>query len=259
MSTLIPDKILGPHIRLNNVSLKDTELTILDESKGNFEAGLWHAILGPNGGGKSSLIKTILGLTKHNGEVIIEWLVSQENSKSKPGNIGYLPQPSPFDSSLPVSVRDFLLLNLSIKPIWFARRLPKQIYIALDQVGLGGKLDRKLGDLSGGERQKLMLCIALLKKPSLLILDEPMTGLDQQSQEVCLTLLSEFHQAGGTLLMIEHDWEVVKKHCQQIHWVDKALFPHQSCHDFFRSLNSHQHTAKTTGIPIHRHKTLQPS
>ncbi|MGB1322179.1 MAG: metal ABC transporter ATP-binding protein [Vibrio gallaecicus] len=233
MSCLIPDVILGPLITLKNVGLVEGKLTILENINTELKAGGWHAILGPNGGGKSTLLKTILGLTHHSGEVAIHWPHSSDYSQAHMNDIGYMPQLSPFDSSLPISVRDYVLMSLSTKPVWFTRTLKKNVQLALEELGLDDKLERKLGDLSGGERQRLILGIALLKKPSLLILDEPMTGLDQQGQEQCLSLLSKFHRSGGTLLMVEHDWEVVKKHCQQVYWIDKTIQTQDHSNAFF--------------------------
>ncbi|QFT13097.1 metal ABC transporter ATP-binding protein [Vibrio sp. THAF190c] len=240
MSQLIPDMIAGPSVKLNRVSLQEGPLTILEHVETQFEAGGWHAILGPNGGGKSTLLKTILGLTHHSGQVAIHW----PNTESH--NIGYMPQLSPFDSSLPISVRDYVLMSLSTRPVWFKRALSPYIQSALEELELSKKLDRKLGDLSGGERQRLVLGIALLKKPSLLILDEPMTGLDQQGQEQCLALLSKFQQAGGTILMVEHDWEVVQQHCHNVYWIDKTLQVQSSAKDFFER---YQQPSKLQPIP----------
>lgn len=241
MSHLVPSMIAGPSVVLEGVSLKEGLLTILQDVDTHFEAGRWHAILGPNGGGKSTLLKTILGLKHHSGQVAIHWPNDQIRTadRTKLGtqsqNIGYMPQLSPFDSSLPISVRDFVLMSLSTRPVWFKRTLSESAQSALDELGLSNKLDRKLGDLSGGERQRLVLGVALLKKPSLLILDEPMTGLDQQGQEQCLALLSKFQQSGGTILMVEHDWEVVQQHCHHVYWIDKTLQVQSQAKDFFET------------------------
>lgn len=238
-SHLIPKRVLGPSVVLESVGLQEGKLTILHDVNGTFIAGQWHGILGPNGGGKSTLLKTVLGLKNHHGKVTIHWPQDEDADEPKAGTIGYLPQLSPFDSSLPISVRDYLLMSLSTKPVWFKRSLPKNVLIALEEIRLDGKLERRLGDLSGGERQRLMLCTALLKKPSLLILDEPMTGLDKQGQDDCLSILSKFHKAGGTLIMVEHDWEVVEAHCEQIHWIDGTIQSQYSNEEFFAQQIQH--------------------
>lgn len=212
---MIYKEVLGPGIQLDKVSFRLNEQSLLDDISLRFEAGKWHGIIGPNGGGKSTLIKTILGFNGYQGQVSIVW------PAGKRGHIGYIPQLVAFDASLPISMQDYLLMSLQIRPVWFKRQLPQSCYEALESLGLSHKLKHKLGDLSGGERQRLMLASALLKQPSLLILDEPMTGLDEVGRAQSLDLLSQFKAAGGTLLMIEHERAVIQSYCDQVIWVDK--------------------------------------
>ncbi|MFC3149796.1 metal ABC transporter ATP-binding protein [Litoribrevibacter euphylliae] len=236
---MIPSLISGPSLTLDNVSLTIGSQRLLDAIHCEFESGQWHAVLGPNGGGKSTLLKTILGLTPHSGSIKVNWpKEALTGAKSKRGNIGYIPQLMPFDASLPISVRDYLLMSLSSRPIWFKRKLPKTVETALEHIQLKDKLDRRIGDLSGGERQRLMLTTAMLQNPSLLILDEPMTGLDKTGQQETLSLLSKFHQAGGTIVMVEHDWNIVKNHCDQVYWIDSSLKLKQSATEFFEQAAS---------------------
>ncbi|USD67274.1 ATP-binding cassette domain-containing protein [Vibrio sp. SCSIO 43136] len=245
---LISQKIAGPKICFEGITLNEGPVQILHEINCTFSSGGWHAVLGPNGGGKSTLLKTILGMTNHRGKLSIHWPLSPT---PKHKTFGYVPQLSPFDASLPISVHDYLLMTLTTVPVWFKRNLATDVIDALREVQLEDKLKRKLGELSGGERQRLMLCTALLKKPSLLLLDEPMTGLDKQGREDCLHLLKMFHQAGGTILMVEHDWEVVEKYCQQIFWVDKTILSVSSTEAFFRnqSLRHNAHFPSQITLP----------
>lgn len=235
---MIQSKIYGPKLNLNQVSLTLGTQNLLDDINCEFEAGGWHAVLGPNGGGKSTLLKTLLGLTPHSGELEIHWPKNAlKKPNSKRGEIGYIPQLMPFDASLPISVRDYLLMSLTRKPIWFKRKLPEDVELALEHIQLKEKLDRRIGDLSGGERQRLMLTTAMLQKPSLLILDEPMTGLDKAGQSETLNLLTRFNTAGGTIIMVEHDWNIVKSHCDHVFWIENALKLKQSAQQFFEQLN----------------------
>lgn len=220
---LFAKTILGPAIHFDAVGLVEGNLTILKDINAKFTSGGWHAVLGPNGGGKSTLLKAILGLTQHHGTIQIEWPQAESRPPTGFGSIGYLPQLLPFDASLPISVKDYLFMTISTKPAWFQRKLPHTVLNALTEVGLEGKVERKIGDLSGGERQRLMLCVALLQKPSLLILDEPLTGLDQQGRQEVLALLSKFHQSGGSIVMVEHDWQIVEQYCDHVYWVNKSL------------------------------------
>jgi zinc transport system ATP-binding protein len=230
------EQLNGPSITFDKVSLKEGSQVILKPISCAFSAGSWHAILGPNGGGKSTLLKTILGLTSHLGAIQIEWPKNTISSKRPAqGKVGYLPQLMPFDASMPISVTDFLLISLTNKPVWFKRKLPQNAIEALKKINFTDKLDSIIGDLSGGERQRLMLITALLQNPSLLILDEPMTGLDKKGREDVLNLLVNFQQAGGTILMVEHDWLLVQQYCDQVYWIDQGLQKQCDAKEFFKT------------------------
>lgn len=219
---MIADSIDGPSIVLRDVSLAYGHNILLENIAGVLKKGRWHGVLGPNGGDKSSLLKTILGLQSHTGAVEIHWPHKQTSGVNLK-TVGYVPQLLPFDISLPISARDYLLMSLRRKPLWFKRRLSREIINALSVVNLDNKLERKLGDLSGGERQRLLFVCTLLRQPQLLILDEPMTGLDQQGKECVLKLLSQFHQAGSTIIMVEHDLQIIHDYCDQAYCVDKTM------------------------------------
>ena len=136
-------------------------------------AGTIHCIVGANGGGKTSLVRSLLGQMPHSGRISIEW---HDNRV-----IGYVPQSLDFDKSLPITVRDFMAMATPAPA-----RVPRRVAGAararssatLERLGLAGKLDAKLGSLSGGERQRVLLAQALIPEPALLVLDEPTTGLD---------------------------------------------------------------------------------
>ncbi|MEM7564034.1 MAG: metal ABC transporter ATP-binding protein [Pseudomonadota bacterium] len=243
---MIPSEIPGPAITLKQVTVSEGQQVLLDPISCRFEGGQWHAILGPNGSGKSSLLKTILGLKNHLGTIRIEWCSSVTNQASRQTPLGYLPQLVPFDASLPISVRDYLLMSLSSRPVYLDRELNGTAYNALQKVDLHDKLERRLGDLSGGERQRLMLVCALLQNPALLILDEPMSGLDADGREEIIALLEAFRDAGGTILMVEHDWSLVQAHCDYVHWLDRDIKASGPCTQFSEVL------APVAGYSLHR-------
>ncbi|OUS25833.1 hypothetical protein A9Q99_20470 [Gammaproteobacteria bacterium 45_16_T64] len=244
---MIPSTLHGPSIHLKKVSLQDGKQILLDSICGDFPAGGWHAILGPNGGGKSTLLKTLLGLTPHLGTINIAWACNPAQRRKDSSHIGYVPQLTPYDPSLPVSVRDYILMSLSRRPIWFNRKLPNHVIEAIRRIQLLDKMDRRIGDLSGGERQRLMLATALLRKPSLLLLDEPMTGLDKEGQTISLEILSSFHSAGGTILMVEHNWQLVQEYCDRVYWIDRTMKTYSSTTDFFQK-TEHQSQRVPTAL-----------
>lgn len=210
-------ELKGPSVCLTKVSVTVDSAQLIAPVSTLMVGGLWHAIVGPNGGGKSTLLKTILGLMPHQGDVSINW------PGNKKGGVGYMPQMQPFDRSVPISVLDYILMSATKMPLWCSRRLPHSVFDVLERVRLTGLLARKVGALSGGERQRLLLAVALLQSPSLLVLDEPLSGLDREGQKEMLSLLSEYNRQGGTIVMVEHDWQVVIDHCHQAYWVEGGL------------------------------------
>lgn len=196
----------GPSIAFADVSLNLGRTTILDRINFNVRAGSVHALVGPNGGGKSSLIKTLLGQTPHQGELSLQW-------SGSPGLIGYVPQALEFDRGLPMTVDDFMAAMCQRRPAFLglSRHYAKAIGEALERVGMQDKRKRRMGALSGGERQRVLLAQGLIPAPQLLVLDEPMSALDEAGIQVFERLLGDWRQAGITVLWIEHDLEAVKR------------------------------------------------
>ncbi|MCV4288615.1 metal ABC transporter ATP-binding protein [Pseudomonas capsici] len=196
----------GPGIAFADVSLTLGRTTILDRINFSVRAGSVHALVGPNGGGKSSLIKTLLGQTPHQGELSLQW-------PGSPGLIGYVPQALEFDRGLPMTVDDFMAAMCQRRPAFLglSRHYAKSIGEALERVGMQDKRKRRMGALSGGERQRVLLAQGLIPAPQLLVLDEPMSALDEAGIQVFERLLGDWRQAGITVLWIEHDLEAVKR------------------------------------------------
>lgn len=207
----------GPRIRMLQASVAVDSTQLVAPVSTEMECGQWHAIVGPNGGGKSTLLKMLMGLMPHHGLIYIDW------PKGEKGQVGYMPQLLPFDRSVPISVLDYVLMSVSTKPLWFSRRLSSDVMKVMEEMRLSNMLNRKIGALSGGERQRLLLASALLQAPSLLVLDEPLSSLDQEGQKEMLGLLSAFNQRGGTIVMVEHNWQVVIDYCDQAYWVEGEL------------------------------------
>lgn len=194
----------GPRIEFANIDLSLGRTRILEQVSFGVAAGSVHAIVGSNGGGKSSLIKTLLGQMPHQGELTLHW----------PGEtqvIGYVPQALEFDRGLPMTVDDFMAAMCQKRPAFLglSRRVSPAIDAALARVGMLDKRKRRMGALSGGERQRVLLAQGLIPAPQLLVLDEPMSALDEAGIRVFEQLLHAWRQAGTTVLWIEHDLEAV--------------------------------------------------
>ncbi|MFB4248926.1 metal ABC transporter ATP-binding protein [Pseudomonas idahonensis] len=202
--TAIETLLRGPAIEFDQVSLTLGRTTILDRVTFQVQPGSVHALVGPNGGGKSSLIKTLLGQMPHQGQLRLQW-------PDAPGTIGYVPQALEFDRGLPMTVDDFMAAMCQRRPAFLglSRHYAQAIGEALERVGMQDKRKRRMGALSGGERQRVLLAQGLIPAPQLLVLDEPMSALDEAGIQVFERLLHDWRQSGITLLWIEHDLEAV--------------------------------------------------
>jgi zinc transport system ATP-binding protein len=195
---------LGPTVDFADISLTLGRTTILDNVTFKVRPGSVHALVGPNGGGKSSLIKTLLGQMPHQGRLSLQW-------PAAPGTIGYVPQALEFDRGLPMTVDDFMAAMCQRRPAFLglSKHYAAAIGEALERVGMQDKRKRRMGALSGGERQRVLLAQGLIPPPQLLVLDEPMSALDEAGIRVFERLLGDWRAAGITVLWIEHDLEAV--------------------------------------------------
>jgi len=207
----------GPSIEFDNVNLTLGNTHILQDVNFTVRAGEIHCIVGTNGGGKTSLVRSMLGQMPHTGNISINW---HDNT-----TVGYMPQTLEFDKTLPVTVLDFMGMTCQRRPIFLGieRSRHQQIEEVLEHVGLGGKTKTKLGSLSGGERQRVLFAQALIPQPSLLVLDEPTTGLDLEGREILERSIVTFTQAGGTAIWINHDIVQVHEIAQTLTYIDREI------------------------------------
>ena len=210
----------GPRIEFAGVDLTLGRTHILEQVSFSVAPGSVHAIVGPNGGGKSSLIKTLLGQMPHQGQLTLHWPSAGEV-------VGYVPQALEFDRGLPMTVDDFMAAMCQRRPAFLglSKRVQPAIDAALARVGMLDKRKRRMGALSGGERQRVLLAQGLIPEPQLLVLDEPMSALDEAGIQVFEQLLHSWRQAGTTVLWIEHDLEAVLRMADRVTGLSrKVLF-----------------------------------
>ncbi len=209
----------GPAIHVRNVSLVLGGNPVLHDVSLDVRAGEIHCLIGPNGGGKTSLLRCLLGEMPHTGEIGIDWGTDAEQ------RVGYVPQSLSFDASLPITVDDFLALLFQRRPACFglAKRWRPQAETVLNRVGLADKRRRRLGTLSGGERQRLLLAQALTPAPGLLLLDEPLAALDESGARAFEDLLREAAAAGTTVLWIAHDLALVRRLAAAVTCVNRRV------------------------------------
>jgi zinc/manganese transport system ATP-binding protein len=187
-------------------------------------SGSFTAILGPNGAGKSTLIRMILGqLAPAGGKLEV---LGEPPRRGNP-NIGYVPQGSTFDPELSIRSRDFVGLGADGHR-WGVRlggrvKVAADVSASLDAVGASDYADRALGSLSGGEQQRLLLAQALVGRPRLLVMDEPLSHLDLRNQIAIVQLISEVARARGLpVLLIAHDVNLLLPHIDLVLYIAHA-------------------------------------
>lgn len=207
-------------LELKDVTFGYTSSTIFEGASFTLEKGRFVALVGPNGVGKSTLVKLILGeLRPTRGKVV-----------GKFGSaVGYVPQLSAsISNNFPITVKEIVALNLIGTINRFHsinENQNKKINATLKMVGMSDKQEELFGNLSGGEKQKVMISKALIRNPELLILDEPMIGLDESSRRNLLEMLGHFVSSHSvTILMITHDIEEVRNYLDEIYSIkDKKV------------------------------------
>src|SRR5688572_16194863 len=176
----------GPSIEFAGVNLALGNTRILEDVSFTVRAGTIHCVVGANGGGKTSLVRSLLGQMPHSGRISIQWQQGKV--------IGYVPQALDFDKSLPVTVLDFMAMTGQRRPAFLglARSRRARVEAVLERFGVRDKLKSRLGSLSGGERQRVLFAQAMIPEPALLVLDEPATALDPSGKGILEDAIREF-------------------------------------------------------------------
>ncbi|MFI5283048.1 MAG: metal ABC transporter ATP-binding protein [Candidatus Dormibacterales bacterium] len=207
-------------IEAENLAAAYGDLPVWSHADFSIPAGSFAAILGPNGGGKSTLIRLILGLLAPSAGRLK--VMGEAPHRGNP-LIGYIPQRSSFDPELSIRGRDFV--NLGVDGHRWGVRLPRTAFAAaadasIRSVGAESYADRPIGRLSGGEQQRLLLAQALVGNPRLLLMDEPLSQLDVRNQGVIVQLIGELRRARGlTVLLIAHDVNPLLSHVDRVLYV----------------------------------------
>ncbi len=209
--------------KIKNFGVIKGHVCILEDVNIHIHCGELTAIIGPNGAGKTTLLKALLGELPHTGE--LRYLDSRGDRSNRPV-IGYVPQQLSFDPGTPTSVLDLFIACRSRLPAWMFRpkSIKKRALAGLEKVKAEHLIDRRLGALSGGEIQRVMLALALDPVPNLLLLDEPVSGIDQGGLELFYDIVSEVRRNYDlSIILVSHDLDFVAKYADRVVMLNKTV------------------------------------
>lgn len=209
--------------KIENFGVNFGETKIFENVNMHIHCGELTAIIGKNGAGKSTLLKAILGEIKHSGN--LKYLDEKGAHTGHPC-IGYVPQYLNFDIGTPTSVLDLFNSCLTKLPswLWCSEKIRKRVSENLDRVKAAHLIDRRLGALSGGELQRVLLALALDPLPDLLLLDEPVSGIDQNGLELFYDMVSELRSKHDlSIILVSHDFDLVYKYADRVTLLDGTV------------------------------------
>jgi len=210
----------SPAIAVSDLDVHLDGHTVLDGLSFEAEPGDFVAVVGPNGGGKTTLIRVLLGLVAP----AAGWahVFGRRPSAVDPALVGYVPQVKHLDRTFPARALDLVLTAVRQRwPFWPGRADRRRALEALRRVGAQSLADRALGTLSGGELQRVYLARSLVRTPSLILLDEPATGIDVAgASDLYDVLENDQAERDTTILMVTHDWNAAYHHATHVLLLD---------------------------------------
>ncbi|WP_298196739.1 metal ABC transporter ATP-binding protein [Desulfosporosinus sp.] len=206
--------------KINNFGVKRSGIEILKDVNLHIHCGDLTAVIGPNGAGKSTLLKAILGEISHSGE--LQFLDANNNGTTRP-SMGYVPQKLDLDSTSPTSVLDLFAAAHTNLPIWFSypKKIRERVRESLARTHGEHLINKRLGELSGGELQRVLLALALDPIPHLLLLDEPVSGIDQKGLELFYETVSILRKNYDlSIILVSHDLNLVAEYADRVAFVN---------------------------------------
>ncbi|MDO4484832.1 MAG: metal ABC transporter ATP-binding protein [Clostridia bacterium] len=211
------------HIALDGVSVTRNGQNLLHDVSMHIHCGQLTVLIGQNGAGKTTLIRALLGEIPHGGNILHE----DGMGRSIPHlRTGYVPQHLEFDRDMPVTVNDFMASAFSRRPVWtgISKKTKQKVRQALSMVQADDIGNHPLGRCSGGEIQRVLLALALNPAPDLLVLDEPVSGMDQNGLRLFLDTVQELKKTHHmAILLVSHDLNLVREYADHVVLLDKTV------------------------------------
>ena len=227
-------------IKMEDIGVYAGKTPIIEHVNVHIHCGKLTAVIGRNGAGKSTLIKAILGEVAHEGT--IEFRDMKEN-KVKKLKIGYVPQYLNIKKDAPVSVYDLFAGCISNVPVFLCRKktLYNEIINRLALFEAENLIDKRLGDLSGGELQRVLLAIACTPVPNLLLLDEPVSGVDRKGMELFYRTIHNLKEKYDlSVILVSHDLTLVKEYADSVILLDKTVLKEGAPEEVMESPEFHE-------------------
>ena len=213
-------------VSIKNVTVRYDSYTALESANLEILEDDFIGIIGPNGGGKTTLIKSIIGSIPYSGEVRLSPTLFKNGKRL----IGYLPQQTTFDKQFPISVTEVVLSGMQIQKGFSARYSQKDKAKALqllDSMGIISIADKQIGEISGGQMQRVLLCRAIISEPKLLILDEPTNFVDKRFESELYDILKELNKKMA-IVMVSHDVHNISSAVKSIVCVNRTIHKHNT-------------------------------
>ena len=209
-------------LKIENLGVRFGNDTVLEDINLHMHCGQMVALIGPNGAGKSTLISAILGQQEYSGNIDF----SPADGSGDKLRIGYVPQNPGFAKGDPISVLDLFCCALSPRPAFLpvSKAFRKRVLECLARVHGETLIHRRVGDLSGGEVQRVLLALALEPMPHILILDEPLSGVDVEGMDRLMQMLDEIRKTCDlSILMTTHDFSMLERYADQVVLVNHGI------------------------------------
>ncbi len=203
-------------IEVDHLSVVRDGQTLLSDVNLHAHCGELTALIGTNGAGKTTLLRALLGQVPHTGDVRH---LTGTGLPAAAVRTGYVPQSLDFDRSSPVTVMDFMAASLSRRAVFLGvgRKTRERVRAALSRTNAAALEDRQMGVLSGGELQRVLLALALTPQPDFLILDEPVSGVDENGMDDFYRTVAELrHRNHMAILLVTHDLDVVRRYADRV-------------------------------------------